>query len=243
VKRLRAQIAQEEATIAPVLEISAPPAKPSTAADQPPGDPAPAAPTKKAPAPHYNPVLQAQLEGLDADIAKQREEQRRLTAAVAAYRTKVEAIPIREQEIADLQRDYEMSKTHYAQLLDKQLSAETATELEIRQKGEKFTVLDPAVPADRPSSPKRELIDSIGALLGIGLGLTAALATELFGITIVERSDIASTRVLEVIPRIRTGRDRVVRNRRMILVAAFSTAFAITIGIVLYFLQNRGWRT
>ncbi len=243
VRRLKAQIAQEEARAAPTAAttVVANPAAAEAAA------PAPAALTeggakreKAAPVPHYNPVLQTQLEALDAEIAKQKEEQKRLTASITTYRSKVEAIPVREQQIADLQRDYEMSKAHYAQLLDKQLSAETATELEIRQKGEKFTVLDPAVPANRPSSPNRPLIESVGALLGVCLGFAAALLTELFGITIVEGTEITMTRVLEVIPRIQTGRDRVVRRRRVLL--AFSAAFAMALGAALYLLENRGVR-
>ncbi len=230
VKRLKAQIAALQAKAPAAAAKPAAPAAPK----------APAAPARKAPEPaaaHFNPVLRAQLEAVDADIAKQKEEQKRLTAAVAAYRSKVEAIPVREQQIAELQRDYEMSKTHYAQLLDKQLSAETATELEIRQKGEKFTVLDPAVPADRPSSPNRGLINGGGVLAGLALGLALALATELLGPTIIESGDVKAA-VLEIIPVIETSRDRVVRRRRVI----FGLASAILVlagGALIYLLGRR----
>src|SRR5204863_6816939 len=77
---------------------------------------------------HFNPVLQAQLENLDAEIAKHKAEQQRLTSLVATYRTKLDAIPLREQEIASLDRDYQMSKKHYSDLLEKQLSAQTASQ-------------------------------------------------------------------------------------------------------------------
>ena len=78
---------------------------------------------------------------------------------VANYRARLDAIPVREQEIASLTRDYEMSKAHYSQLLDRELSAETATQLEVRQKGEKFEV-GTAMPADKPSRPNRKLYDA-----------------------------------------------------------------------------------
>jgi polysaccharide chain length determinant protein (PEP-CTERM system associated) len=229
VKRLKAQIA--------ALQAKAPAAAAKPAA--PPVPKPPAAPARKAPQPaatHFNPVLKAQLEAVDADIAKQKEEQKRLTAAVTAYRSKVEAIPIRQQQIAELQRDYEMSKTHYAQLLDKQLSAETATELEIRQKGEKFTVLDPAVPADRPSSPNRTLINGGGLLAGLALGLALALATELLGPTIIESNDVKAA-VLEIIPVIETSRDRVVWRRRVIFGVA--SGILVLAGGALFYLLGR----
>jgi polysaccharide biosynthesis transport protein len=186
-------------------------------------------------------VLEAQIESLNAEIAKERAEQNRLSASVATYQAKVEAVPVREQEIADLQRDYEMSKGHYAQLLDKQLSAEMATELEIRQKGEKFTVLDPAVPADRPSAPNRKLIDSAGALAGLCLGLLAALGTEWFGTNILDVSEVTVAPVLEVIPVIQTSRDRAVWKRRW-LVAAFSTAFGTALAVFVYLVQKGALR-
>jgi protein tyrosine kinase modulator len=235
VRRLKARIAQEEVEAAHNTPLPA--AQPAATPQTLPAIPAPpvASGPATAPSTHYNPVLQAQLQALDAEIAKQREEQRRLTGSVAAYRTKVEAIPVREQQIADLQRDYDMSKAHYATLLDKQLSAETATELEIRQKGEKFTVLDPAVPADRPSSPNRRLIDSAGVMAGLGLGLVFALCTELFGLTVIESTDVASPTlaVLEVIPLIQTRTDQVVRKKRLLFATA-SAVFIMAIVAMLY---------
>ena len=168
-----------------------------------------------APAPtHFNPILQSQIKAADADIAKHKAEQERLAKVVASYRGKVDSIPLREQEIASLTRDYEMNKAHYAQLLDRELSAETATQLEIRQKGEKFEVLDPAQPAERPSSPKRDLINAGGAIAGLTLGLLMALATELLGMSITGAQDIidaSSLKVLGVIPVIETQRDRTTR--------------------------------
>lgn len=230
VKKLRARIAQQEA----LSQKPAPPPGARTTAPAAAPEPKPSNAKSVPPAsPHYNPVLKAQLEGFDTEIAKQREEQRRLTNAVAVYRSKVEAIPVREQQIAELQRDYEMSKAHYAQLLEKQLSAETATQLEIRQKGEKFTVLDPAVPADRPSSPNRRLINSIGVAAGVGVGLLLALCTELFGMAIIDAGDIVSASVLEVIPIIQTRADRKIRRRRLV-VAAASVFVLAAAALVLY---------
>lgn len=232
VQKLKARIAQEEAGAAGDGSPKAAPAEVESARPQ----PVLAVQPRKVPvATHYNPVLQAQLDGLNAEITKQRDEQRRLTTAVAAYRAKVEAIPVREQQIAELQRDYEMSKSHYTQLLDKQLSAQTATQLEIRQKGEKFTVLDPAVAADRPSSPNRALIDMAGLVAGIILGLIAAVYTEFLGVTIIDVNDVPAAAVLEVIPTIQTRVDRKIRKKRMI-VAAASAALAGCIAVAIYLL-------
>jgi polysaccharide biosynthesis transport protein len=233
VLKLKIRIAQQEAEASrqtPNVEAN----------ERPPAAPEPAPIKRAAPTPHYNPVLQAQLDAAEAEVGKGREEQRRLSTAIAGYRRRVEAIPVREQEIAELQRDYEMSKAHYAQLLDKQLSAETATQLEIRQKGEKFTVVDPAVAADRPTSPDRLLIMGAGLIAGIVLGLLAAAGTELFGITIIDAIDIGPTTVLGVVPIIRTRAERKVRKKRIVIAA--SAVCAMVVGAAVYVFGPGGYR-
>jgi hypothetical protein len=164
-------------------------------------------------------VLQSQLKAIADEIPKHQAEQRRLNKQIAIYQAKLEAIPVREQEITSLVRDYEISKAHYSQLLDKGLSAETATQLEIRQKGEKFSVLDPAQPAERPSSPNRGMINLAGSVAGLGLGLLLALITDFLGVSITSPKQITEAfgiPVLEVIPVIRTYTDRQILKKRLV---------------------------
>jgi polysaccharide chain length determinant protein (PEP-CTERM system associated) len=220
IKKLRAQIAVEDLK----REVAAAvPEVPTPASNE--GPTAPVAPTRRAPlsANYLNPVLRSQLNTVEAEIAKHKQDQERLTKQIRGYQAKVEAIPVREQQITELVRDYEMSKAHYSQLLDKQLSAETATQLEIRQKGEKFSILDSALPAERPSSPNRSLINGAGGVAGLGLGILLALITEFMGMSITSSDQIAESTgipVLEVIPVIQTFADRVIRRRRIVIATA-----------------------
>lgn len=246
VVRLKKKIEQDEARAATLASntsasgpaVPVPP--PPPAVDPEAALPAPTAPAMQMashPVSHFNPVLQSQIKGLEAEIQKHKEEQQRLSKLVAGYRGKVDAIPVNEQAIAALTRDYEMSKTHYSQLLDRELSAETATQLEIRQKGEKFEVLDPAMPAERPTRPNRLIINGAGALAGLVLGLLAALTTELLGMSITESKDVTDASglsVLGVIPVILTQSDRLTRRRRLIVAAASATFAALVVGAILF---------
>ncbi len=216
IRKLKSEIAAEEAR-----EAQASPSEPKTEAPQPPPpEPAetkPVAP-RRAPA-HSNPVLESQLKAIDADVVKHKQEQARLLKVISGYQKKLETIPVNEQVIAALVRDYDISKTHYQQLLNNQLSAETATQLEIRQKGEKFSILDSAQPAERPSRPNRLLLNGGGSLAGLALGLVLALITEFVGMSITSPEQIAefsSIEVLEVIPVIQTRSDLRIQKRRLI---------------------------
>jgi succinoglycan biosynthesis transport protein ExoP len=230
VQALKKQIEEDEAREAKEVPPAPDPASPSTAAAS---NPAPVAtpvrPVSRPLVSHFNPVLESQLKAVDVEIAKHKEEQQRLSKLVSSYRAKLEAIPYREQEITELERDYEMSNTHYSQLLDKQLSAQTATELEVRQKGEQFNILDYAQPAERPTRPNRVIINTVGCVAGLVLGLMLALGKDFLSMSIIAPQDIAAAAsglaVLGVIPIIQTRSDRRMRTLRMII----GTAFAVVI--------------
>jgi len=241
---LKKRIQQEEAqeALAGVHEVPAapkvpvPPPPPSLTAAK--TDPAAVvAPPQK----HFNPVLQGQIEAADAEIAKHKQELQRLSRLVANYQAKLEAIPVREQETLSLSRDYEMTKQHYSQLESQALSAETATQLEFRQKGQRFVVLDPAIAPEKPSKPNRPLLDVAGAFIALIIGLVVAMAPEFFGMTIIGPQDIASAgnlTILESIPVIMTRSDQIARKRR-ILVAAASVVFTTAAAGTILFLRFR----
>jgi len=233
VRKLKKQIEVEEAKAASAsLAVEPAPASVAVAVS----GPLP----KRAPQPinYFNPVLQSQLSTVDAEIAKRKEEVQRLSKSISAYQAKLEAIPVREQQVTELVRDYEISKGYYGQLLEKQLSAETATQLEIRQKGEKFVILDPGQVAERPARPNRVLIDSAGAVGGLILGLLLAIGTEFLGMSITSPQDITAASglpVLEVIPVIQTRTDRRLQKRRILFAAASAMTMALAVGAVLFF--------
>jgi polysaccharide biosynthesis transport protein len=239
VRKLKKQIEDEEAKEAREAKETKVNAVVAEATPPPPSsEPPKRAAMPPMPVNYVNPVLQAQLKEIDAEFAKHKEEQQRLAKLVAKYQAKLEVIPVREQEVAVLVRDYEMSKAHYSQLLDKQLSAETATQLEIRQKGEKFSILDPGQVPEKPTRPNRTLINVAGSLVGLALGFVLALMTEFLGMSITGPEQITAATgfpVLEVIPVIRTQIDRLIWRRRMLWATASGVAIALIGGVVLLY--------
>jgi uncharacterized protein involved in exopolysaccharide biosynthesis len=186
-------------------------------------------------------AAQAQIKAAEEEIAKRKKEQQRIMEQLSAYQAKVEAVPVREQEIADLVRDYGIGREYYSQLLAKKLAAETAMQLEARQKGEQFTILDPAQVSEEPSEPNRLVRYLAGCLAGLALGLMGGLSTEFLGTTVTSSEQVARATglgVLGVIPILRTQADR---RRRIVAVGAAVCAIILVVAgvLLLYHFQGR----
>ena len=71
-----------------------------------------------------------------------------------SYRSRLDAVPVRESELAELTRDYRRCRTVYTSLLQKNEESQIAAQPRKRQIGEQFKVLDPARTARTPVQPR-----------------------------------------------------------------------------------------
>jgi polysaccharide chain length determinant protein (PEP-CTERM system associated) len=129
--------------------------------------------------PAHTESLKAQLAALDLEIKEREHENRRLVQQIQDSQARLQRIPIREQEMAALTRDYEMSKANYKSLLDKLYAADMASDMERRQKAERFAILEPARVPERPVKPDRPLAAGTGSLLALAIGLAVGLFREI----------------------------------------------------------------
>ncbi len=73
--------------------------------------------------------------------------------------------------MAQVTRDYEMSKANYRSLEEKIFAADMASEMEHNQKSERFMVLDSARASEKPVSPNRPLFAGLGGAVSLILSL------------------------------------------------------------------------
>jgi polysaccharide biosynthesis transport protein len=122
--------------------------------------------------------LNTQIALADREIQQRNREREGILKSMALYQSRIEQLPVREQEMAELTRDYEISKSNYKSLLDKKLAAGMASDMEKRQQGERFTMLDPPRVPEKPVSPKRPLLLAIGCTLSLAFALALPIAKE-----------------------------------------------------------------
>lgn len=124
-------------------------------------------------------TTRTQIELLDREVANRNTERQRIQREIGGYQSRVDGLPLREQQMLGLSRDYETWKANYRSLLDKKMSAEMAEDMERGNQSERFTVADPAHVPSTPVKPRRPVYTAAAGLLAFALGLGLALFIEL----------------------------------------------------------------
>lgn len=121
--------------------------------------------------------LRAQLRSLEIGITEKKDEQSLIQQQIRLYQDRIQSSPMVQEEFKQVTRDYQTAQQFYDDLLSKKNHSEMATDLERRQQGEQFRVMDAPNLPDQPSFPKRWVFALGGLVAGIclGGGLTAFL--------------------------------------------------------------------
>jgi polysaccharide chain length determinant protein (PEP-CTERM system associated) len=122
-------------------------------------------------------AVKAEIAELDRQVRVARENEARLRGVAEAAQARLDAMPTRETEMIALMRDYDIINDKYRGLLQKREEARISANLERRQVGEQFNIIDRARLAERPFSPDRFRLNMAGAAFGLvfGVGLIGFL--------------------------------------------------------------------
>jgi polysaccharide chain length determinant protein (PEP-CTERM system associated) len=117
--------------------------------------------------------LQAQLKTMQMAIAAQKADQERIQQQIKIFQARLQLSPDVFERFRQLTRGYETAQKFYNELLAKKDQSAMSTELERRQAGEQFRVVDPPNLPTKPTFPN-PLLFSIGGIVGglfVGCGL------------------------------------------------------------------------
>lgn len=122
--------------------------------------------------------LKAQIPIADREMENLAREREGILRQIAETEARLRNLPVREQQLAAVTRDYEISNQNYRSLLDKKLSADVASDMEQRQKSERFVIVDMARPPESPIKPKRLIFNAAGSVFALGFALLLAFGVE-----------------------------------------------------------------
>ncbi len=168
----------------------------------------------------------------------------RLRATIADLEARLAATPAVAERLDSLNRQYEHLHRSYQDFSSRLQQAGVQADLERRQLGEKFRILESAEAAPEPSSPNRILILVLGAILGLGIGAGIGLVSEVADSSMHTSNDLQQSLgipVLVSVPRIMLESDRAARSRRILretLAAIALVLFVLFGGVATYWFVN-----
>jgi len=184
--------------------------------------------------------LREALSLIEAEIKGLKSEEKHLKTMIAAYQRRVEQTPQREQEFKELARDYETTREFYQTLLKKYEEASIAENMEQRQQGELFRIIEPAVPPKRPvTNPLRLIMMTIAASVGLAIG--AVVAAEQLDTSFHTSDELrahTAAPLLVTIPPIVTEADMHRNALRFRLAATAVTVGIFGLAVAAYFLAH-----
>lgn len=154
--------------------------------------------------PRYRELANA-MAATELEIKRLQDESGKLRAQMGQYRGRIEGATVREQQMSSIVQEYDNTKRLYESLLRKSEEAQQAENLERRQKGEQFRVVDPARVPEKPVQPDIPKVLLIGLFGGIACGLGGVFAREQLDRSFHDPEDIEATlgfKVLANIPKI-----------------------------------------
>ena len=134
--------------------------------------------------------LRVALRQYEQAIKEKTRQQERLQQQIGLYQARLQMTPVVEEQFKDVTRDYQQALNFYNELLAKKSQSEMATDLEMRQQGEQFRVMDPPNLPEKPSSPDRLKISLTGLSGGFVLGMAIAFLLEFLDKSLRSEEDV-----------------------------------------------------
>lgn len=122
--------------------------------------------------------LRARLRALEQAISQKQHEQGQIQSQIRGYQGRIQSSPAIQEQLKNITRDYTTAQQFYDDLLNKMNQSKMATDLEKRQQGENFKVMDEPNLPEAPTFPNRLVFALGGLIFGLGLGVLISALLE-----------------------------------------------------------------
>lgn len=181
-------------------------------------------------------TLKSQLASTTADVKSVKEQIISVEKQAEVYRRRIQETPRVEEKYQALVSQRNSLQAKYNDLVQKHQEARVAQELEQDQKGERFTLIEPARLPEKPAKPNRKAIVLIGMVLALGSSIGFAALREVTDQTVGTTEALAILTggpVLMGMPKIVTREDKRKKRLRIIMTTVVILA-VICSSIVLF---------
>lgn len=181
------------------------------------------------------------IERMDNQIQTLEAKRSKLRARIAEYEDRLAMTPQIEAQFRALNRDYLDAQRRYQEVFSKLMTAKTAESLEQGQKGERFTIIDPAMLPQQPFKPNRLAVILVGLILSMGASTGIAAMREVSDQAIWSEKTLAQLsdhKILAVIPNIETAQDRTGKRRKTLILLALMIIMGVLFIAAVHFFYS-----
>ncbi len=119
--------------------------------------------------------VKGQLDSLSVEHESATKKRDELRAKLDEYERRLAQAPAVERQYRALARDLDGAQLKYQEMRSKQAEVQVSQNLETEHKGERFTMIEPPLPPEKPISPNRMLILAMGLVLSLAGGAGAVV--------------------------------------------------------------------
>jgi polysaccharide chain length determinant protein (PEP-CTERM system associated) len=178
--------------------------------------------------------IMQQRQAILLEIANRESEIPRIENQIKIYQQRVENTPKREEELLGLKRDYNNIQESYNSLLNRKLEAGIALNMEKKQKGEQFRIIDQAKLPRKPVFPDLRKLFLMTLAVGLGIGAGFIFLLDFFNTSLKDPDKFEEelgVAVLATIPKVYQRKDISLKRLNQLLTAvSIVVAVGLTAG-------------
>ncbi len=184
-------------------------------------------------------ILITQIEG---DISTYKTRVASLERKQESLKNLVDVVPQIEAELQRLNRDYEVHKKNYNELVKRREQAKISEDVESGTEQVKFRVIEPPFASLTPKFPNRALFDSAVLILALGIGYGVGLLISLLRPVFYNQNELGTVLgypVLGTVNKFDTA-EVLSKRRRNLLMFSLANVLLVATGAVLIFVHSKG---
>lgn len=195
---------------------------------------------------NYSPMLQqlnVALTDAEAIVAAMVVRTEEYTARYERLKSLSDSVPLVEAEFTQLNRDYNVNKANYEQLLERRVSARMSGELTSASGLLSFRIIDPPKVPDLPTGPNHRMLFSIVFIVALGAGVGIAFIISQIRPAFYSQGnlrEVTGLPVLGTVPMIWTDQQKMQRKRRLFIFSFFMLCLGMVYLFLLIYFRSLG---
>lgn len=187
--------------------------------------------------------LNSQSKENQLEVSNDAAQIKQLQQQIDTYQHRLNLTPVREQQLTDILRDYDLAKKNYDDLYAKRTQSALATDLQQDQQGQQFRLIEPPNLPSKPFTPNRLKIALGGLAGGIALGIALAFLMETKDSSLHSEKDLRARFAVPLMtgtPYVSSRREKRIHAVKSVLQWCAGTALLLAVLVAEYYVYRRG---